>query len=52
MIKLFLKEYLDEMSTVCRDNQNNVSIAVNPDSERQGHPYFKFYNAVYYRDAA
>ena len=36
MIKLFLKEYLDEMSTVCRDNQNNVSIAVNPDSERQG----------------
>lgn len=46
MIKLFLKEYLDEMSTVCRDNQNNVSIAVNPDSERQGHPYFKFYNNV------
>ena len=52
MIKLFLKEYLDEMSTVCRDNQNNVSIAVNPDSERQGHPYFKFYNNVYYGDAA
>ena len=52
MIKLFLKEYLDEMSTVCRDNKNNVSIAVNPDSERQGHPYFKFYNNVYYGDAA
>lgn len=52
MIKLFLKEYLDEMSTVCRDNQNNVSIAVNPDSERQGYPYFKFYNSVYYGDAA
>jgi hypothetical protein len=52
MIKLFLKEYLDEMSTVCRDNQNNVSIAVNPNSERQGHPYFKFYNNVYYGDAA
>ncbi|RGI35668.1 hypothetical protein DXC00_08900, partial [Ruminococcus sp. OM07-17] len=52
MIKLFLKEYVDEMSTVCRDNQNNVSIAVNPDSERQGYPYFKFYNSVYYGDAA
>ena len=51
MIKLFLKEYLDEMSTVYRDNQNNVSIAVNPDSERQGISYFKFYNSAYYGDA-
>lgn len=51
IIRLFLEEYLDEMSTICRDNKNNVSVAVNPDSNRQGNPYFKFYNSASHKSA-
>lgn len=51
MIRLFLEEYLDEMSTICRDNKNNVSVAVNPNSNRQGNPYFKFYNSASHKSA-
>lgn len=51
MIRLFLEEYLDEMSTICKDYQNDVCIAVNPDSNRQGNPYFKFYNSASHKSA-
>ena len=51
MIRLFLEEYLDEMATICKDYQNDVCIAVNPDSNRQGNSYFKFYNSANYKSA-
>lgn len=46
-----LKQELFEMATVHRDFKNNVSVAVNPDSNRIGDPYFKFYNNTDYRKA-
>lgn len=51
MIRLFLEEYLDEMATICKDYQNDVCIAVNPDSNRQVNSYFKFYNSANYKSA-
>lgn len=51
MIRLVLEEYLDEMTTLCKDYQNDVSIVVNPNSNRQGNPYFKFYNSTNYSTA-
>ena len=44
-------EPLFEMATVHRDFENNVSVAVNPDSAKIGNPYFKFYNNTDYRKA-
>lgn len=39
-------EYIYEMATVHRDTNENISVAVNPDSKKVGDPYFKFYNSV------
>lgn len=44
-------ENLWEMATVGRDSCNNVLMQVNPDVERQGLEYFKFYNAANSRRA-
>lgn len=45
MIKLE-NELLFEMATVHRDNNENISIAVNPDGKHVLDSYFKFYNAA------
>lgn len=51
MIKLFLEEYLDEMATIYKSQQYGVLVSVNPDSNRNGNPYFKFYNSSNYSKA-
>lgn len=50
MIKLE-NELLFEMATVHRDMNENISIAVNPDSKKIGDPYFKFYDSTDYTKA-
>jgi hypothetical protein len=44
-------EYLFEMATVYRNEKHNVSVAINPDSNRIGGAYFKFYNSTDYKKA-
>ena len=44
-------ENLFEMATVHRDFKYDVSLEVNPDSNRVGNPYFKFYNNSNYMHA-
>lgn len=51
MIKLLLEEYLDEMATIYKSTEYGIMVAVNPDSNRNGNPYFKFYNSSNYRKA-
>ena len=45
------EEALFEMATIKRDSRYNVCIAVNPDSTKEGNPYFKYYNHQSYRSA-
>lgn len=45
------REMFTEMATVARDYENNLSIAVNPDSSRNRPTYFKVYDHVNYRHA-
>ena len=40
-----------EMVTIKRDIQNNKCITVNPDSNKEGNPYFKYYNHQSYNSA-
>lgn len=51
MIKLVLEEYLDEMATIYKSVEYGIGVSVNPDSNRQGNPYFKFYNNPNYTKA-
>lgn len=44
-------ENLNEMATVFKNKEQNVSIIVNPDSSRSGNPYFKFVNNSNFRNA-
>ena len=44
-------ENLNEMATVFKNKKQNVSIIVNPDSNRSGNPYFKFVNNSNFRNA-
>lgn len=45
------QEMFTEMATVARDYENNLSIAVNPDSLRNRPTYFKVYDHVNYKQA-
>ena len=45
------QEMFTEMATVARDYENNLSIAVNPDSSRNRPTYFKVYDHVNYKHA-
>ena len=51
MIRIINSEYLAEMATVHRDLENNITVCVNPDRQRRGERYFKFYNASHYEAA-
>jgi hypothetical protein len=51
MIRLIHEEYLDEMTTIYKDRQYGIMVAVNPDSNRNGLSYFKFYNNCSYEKA-
>ena len=51
MIKLVLEEYLEEMATIYKSKEYGICVAVNPDSNRNGLPYFKFYNDSDFRKA-
>ena len=51
MIILENIEYLEEMATVYKSTEKNCSVAVNPDSNRIGFAYFKFYNSSNFRNA-
>ena len=42
---------LTEMASVCKDNVENVMIAVHPDSKRTGDCYFKYCNDTSYPSA-
>ena len=53
MIKKILEdtENLNEMAIVFKSREYSILIAVNPDSHRQGDPYFKFLNNSNYQRA-
>lgn len=51
MLKIVCEEFLDEMATVYKSREYGILVAVNPDSNRSGNPYFKFYNADNYNKA-
>ena len=51
MIRLYLEEYLGEMATIYKSQHYGVLVSVNPDSNRNGNPYFKFYNSSNYLKA-
>ena len=44
--ELIYEELMYEMASVRRDGRNDfILMAINPDSNRVGEPYFKVYNA-------
>lgn len=51
MVEVVLEEYLEEMATVYKNKEEDVTVAVNPDSNRIGNPYFKFFNNSDFRKA-
>lgn len=52
MLKIFIEhEDLNEMATIFKNKEQNISVVVNPDSNRSGNPYFKFVNNSNFRNA-
>ena len=51
MIKIKDAIYLGEMATVHKDSKYNIMVFVNPDKNRNGEKYFKFYNSNSYTTA-
>ena len=51
MLRLFIKQPLEEMATVYSDANYGILVTVNPDPNRVGDPYFKFFNSVSYKSA-
>ena len=50
--ELIYEELMYEMASVRRDGRNDfILMAINPDSNRVGEPYFKVYNAGNWRKA-